>query len=344
MEIGSEFWTIESSGKESRFFLSGRTALDFILRDILAENNINTAHIPSFCCHSMIEPFVKNNIPICFYDVQYKNECLSASIPQINKNDIFFYIKFFGYENQNMGDMQKIKDTGCITIEDLTHSWLTYDKNPSIANYSFTSFRKWSGFTGIATAIKTNGSFVIPQKKQLHEKYERLRKEAQQEKQIYIHSAIGNKQDFLDKFSDAETLLENDYLDYFPTIESIESLIGLDKNYIKEKRQKNAEVLLNSVSDIKSITPMFPKVGSHDVPLCVPVLISNSLRDALRKYLISQQIYCPVHWPLSSFHNNISDASKEIYSSQLSLICDQRYTAEDMSRIAQNINCFFKNK
>ncbi|MBQ9756840.1 MAG: hypothetical protein IJW15_00260 [Clostridia bacterium] len=344
VEIGSEFWTIEPSKFDIRFFLSGRTALDFIIRDILAEREICTVHMPSFCCHTMIEPFVRNKIPVLFYDVFFENGILTASVPKIHSNDIFFCIKYFGYEKQEMGNLPEIKNSGCIVIEDTTHSWLMYSEKadePSLADYSFASFRKWTGFTGVAAAKKENGKFLISQKCLINEEYEALRKDAQEKKRLYIQSFSGNKQDFLEKFSAAEAMLENDYLDYQPTAESISALICLDKKKIKNRRRKNAKILLDGISEIKGITPMFSKLGPHDSPLCVPVIIDSSVRDNLRRYLISQQIYCPVHWPLSPLHNNISGKAKEIYNLQLSLVCDQRYDTEDMVRLVKSIKSFF---
>ena len=72
-EIGSEFWTTEYYAGEERFFLSGRTALDFIIRDITAEICVNKVFLPALCCHSMIEPFLSNGLSVNFYDVCLEN-------------------------------------------------------------------------------------------------------------------------------------------------------------------------------------------------------------------------------------------------------------------------------
>ena len=51
-------------------------------------------------------------------------------------------------------------------------------------------------------------------------------------------------------------------------------------------------------------------------------------RDVLRKYLIENKIYLPVHWPQEEKINNI-------FENELSLICDQRY---DKSQIEEYID------
>lgn len=77
MEIGSEFW-LEDEKKvryESEFiksenlFLSGRTAIDYALQAIEGIRKIEKVYFPSYCCESMLLPFLERNIKIDFYTV-----------------------------------------------------------------------------------------------------------------------------------------------------------------------------------------------------------------------------------------------------------------------------------
>ena len=61
----------------------------------------------------------------------------------------------------------------------------------------------------------------------------------------------------------------------------------------------------------------------------------------MRKILIEQKIYCPVHWPLSNLHN-MEERTLSMIDCELSLVCDQRYTEKDMERIIEAINLFWK--
>ena len=63
-EIGSEFWKENKKylNENERLFLSGRTALDAIIKDSKKEHIIKSALLPSYCCHTMIEPFLRNDI------------------------------------------------------------------------------------------------------------------------------------------------------------------------------------------------------------------------------------------------------------------------------------------
>jgi len=341
-EIGSEFWTTEPNAGQELFFVSGRTALDYIIRDILVQRTVKQVFMPSYCCHSMIEPFLRNKVSVKFYHVYPENGTLKADIPKLTSDDIFFSMKYFGYKNQDMEQTADIKDSGCTVICDRTHSWLTDSDN--FAHYSFTSYRKWTGLTGIASARKLSGQFFQAPKEKTFEKYEQLRLEAQQKKEAYIQSGLGEKDEFLSLFSHAEELLDLDYTDYTPTLKSLSSLFTLDKRQISSARQENAQTLYKMLPHIPGVTPIFSETTQDDVPLCVPILVGSGLRDELRRYLISENIYCPVHWPISHIHGGISPQTRELYDTELSLICDQRYTPTHMEQIAETIEKFFEQK
>ena len=98
---------------------------------------------------------------------------------------------------------------------------------------------------------------------------------------------------------------------------------------------------INEINDYR-VKCFNPLLNAHDVPLFVPVLVREDLRNPLRRYLIDNDIYCPVHWPLSDLHKPMT-GSKQLFESELSLICDQRYGENDMKRIADTIKEFLKN-
>lgn len=341
-EIGSEFWSVERVCSDTKYFVSGRTALDFIIQDIIKTKKLERVHVPSFCCYSMIEPFFRHGLHVIFYDVYCENGILKAELPLLSQEEVFFYINYFGYKNQCIGDLDKVEKNGCVIIEDATHSWLSdEEKMHSSVDYQFVSYRKWSGFSGISVARKATGKFNIEYKKQEYECYDDLRRKAQYKKKRFIEFTEGEKIEFLQKFEEAEGLLEKDYINYTPSNESIKAFMCLDRFLIKEKRRINAQVVLDGIKQLKEITPVFKKLEIEDVPLCVPILLDASIRDDFRKYLISEKIYCPIHWPLSELHVNISDRAKSLYRRELSLVCDQRYGEADMMRLLGCVRKYF---
>lgn len=330
-EIGSEFWNIPLIENENSFFnddikwvISGRAALDLIIKDIKKYKNIKTASLPSWCCESMIQPFINNNIEVAFYPVIFKDNKLYYDIDNL-RSDVLLKIDYFGYETTNV-----LYDG--LVINDVTHSLFT--SNEHKGDYVFGSLRKWTG-------IKTGG-FVYKNDKKLidinlknSETYYELRKEAMEQKSNYIEDIINNK-DYLKIYGQAEEMLDRMY-DYDANINDINDAKHLDIGLIKNIRQENAKVILKHFKDYA----MFKSINNDSCPLFVPIIVPNEKRDELRKYLISNNIYCPVHWPISELHK-LTDEERYIYDNELSLICDQRYNREDMEYMCKHIEEFFK--
>ena len=69
-EIGSEFWDVPVTEiennifpKSTQWFLSGRSALQAIINDI---KECHTVAMPSWCCDSMVKPFVDAGYTVRF--------------------------------------------------------------------------------------------------------------------------------------------------------------------------------------------------------------------------------------------------------------------------------------
>ena len=100
-EIGSEFYLYDTSkkyikqlpnwlevGDDQILLLSGRTAIDYVLEDI--PRGIKNVYMPSYCCESMLQPFLEKNIYIYYYDVIFHDNTIEYSIDYEIPCDIFF--------------------------------------------------------------------------------------------------------------------------------------------------------------------------------------------------------------------------------------------------------------
>ncbi len=321
-EIGSEFWNIPVSHKDNgvfpsctEWFLSGRCALQAIIRDWGGKS----VALPSWLCESMIKPFMDAGVAVEFYP---------AMEPIRNiRTDGILIMDYFGYVRPL--DMEGYRGT---VIRDVTHS--VFSKAYDDADYCFGSLRKWAGFwTGGYAWTKDGHSLSADAGNDFG--YTALRKQAMGEKTEYMEGTIEDKV-FLETFAKADEALEQ--CGPIPADPRDVALAGrLDVAFIREKRRTNAARLLESLSDIA----VFPKLEEEDCPLFVPVRLPKELRNALRRELISQAVYCPIHWPLSEYHR-IEGEAQRLYEEELSLICDQRYTEADMDRIVTIVKTFLE--
>lgn len=329
-EIGSEFWDAPVSLEEheadrvtgdKRFYLSGRTALYAVIEDILASRECRTAYLPSYCCHSMVDPFFRHRIAVQYYPVVL-DRGFRADIDVHHHCDMILTTDYFGFAGKSY-DLPN-----AIHIHDETHSFLS---QPAYANsdYTFASMRKWGAVAGAAFACKRKSSFDTPRSKSLNSAYTAMRSKGYALKAQYMNGSVSDKAVFLGLFSDAESLLERDYTGYAADEKSIIAASGLSRS--KWQRRENAGHLLDGLVGSRLVTPIFSTLEATSVPLFVPVIVGRGLRDELRAYLIEKDMYCPVHWPIPN-QNKIGRQEQEIYDNELSLICDQRYGREHMQR------------
>lgn len=324
-ELGSEFWntsefkmdTIEDS--YNRNLLSGRTAIDYIIKDIKLTRNIRSILVPSYVCESMIEPMLRNNISLSFYN-PYEINNLDIKSEDV---DAILIIDYFGYQRLDWRKVLDTVDESKAIIYDSTHSLLGNKSIESRLDYSFISYRKWY-FTNHCIVRKYKKEFDLKQPVNTNIEYIRLRKIASENKKKYIEQNIGDKDNYLRIFRRAESILESDYIGY----KGIPEIAPLNK--IVNKRRENAQYLIDRLKNISNIELMHNSIEEYDIPLFVPIIVHTN-RDKLRIKLINNKIYCPVHWPISKLHEDYL-LNNNIYNSELSLICDQRYNLEDMER------------
>lgn len=338
MEIGSEYWEYDGElkkdntrfwnfGKDTKFVLSGRTAIFYILKNILLEKNVKKAYLPSYSCKSMEIAFIDLGIEVEYYDV-YFNENLKYNIDLENDSDIFFAMNYFGYSETNMEEyIKKFKEKGKIVIEDITHSILSKKRYSEYSDFLIASLRKWFPISSGAIAVNLKESFILKLSENTNEKLVTLKDLAMENKRNYINkyeenNILDNQEDkdiFLKQYSESNKILENDYQNYKIDENSYKVLMGIDIEEIIKKRRENAKLIYEKLSKNLNIKFLVNNFKEDDCLLFVPIILNNKIRDNLRDFLIKNKVYLPIHWPQEEKINNIFDK-------ELSLICDQRYS------------------
>ena len=335
-EIGSEFWDVPITDnntfvfpENTSWFLSGRSALKTIIDEIEGKH---TVAMPSWCCDSMVKPFLEAGFEIHFYPVYFERG-LKQEISL--DSDVLFLMSYFGYTQPAL-DLSSYKG---IVIRDVTHSIFSAQYND--AHYYFGSLRKWVGvWTGGYAWTKDGHELFAGFTAGFG--FTELRQKAMELKSRYIHAQTGTDgieptdKSYLTFFSEAEKQLEG--VGISPAAQrDVDLARRLDVDYIRKRRKDNAEVLRTAFPEWL----IFPEIGNNDCPMFVPVLVPDRKREELRRYLINNDVYCPVHWPVSNLHI-LNERELFIYRNELSLICDQRYTEDDINRMVEIIKTFME--
>ena len=348
MEIGSEYswpeeWIAENKKEETgwkeslpysdrQMVFSGRTALEYILKEI---GNVKKAVLPSYCCESMIQPFLHAGIKVSFYPVEFVNGTLDILLEIEKDVDVVFWCNYFGFFHEFPEEILKVfQSRGGIVIEDITHSFLSEKQVHTLSDYFFVSLRKWGPMVCGGVAYKRKGKFSNQPLSMPEDWFLEMKKDAMKRKASYL-SREKNKSEkavYLNEFGKT-----NDYFDQFyrgkgidETSKMLLSVWCRPGTFVR--RRENAETIYEILTETKGLYFLFPRQAA-DCPLFIPIIINHNQRDQLKKRLAERKIYCPNHWPKPS----VKGADSNLYDQELSLICDQRYKKEEIETMAKAV-------
>lgn len=339
-EIGSEFHYEElcqekkesmnpiTNVGDSTFVFSGRTAIETVLMNV---PHVKKAMLPSYCCESMLEPFYKVGISCVFYDVNFENGInINVNIP--DDVDLLLWCNYFGFQIK-MPDFSEFTRRGGIIVEDITHSSLSKTPYDVQSQYIVASLRKWGPLlSGGYCAIK-EGYLKYKPCEPPSLNFLKLKKQAMNLKHDYIYGNKDiDKSVFLTIFAESNEWLANNYSKLTMDEESKELFRKLDWDEIADIRKRNARILYYGLKNHNSIKFLFD-IEDMDCPLFVPIFVENRRRDSLQRTLIQNEIYCPIHWQKPN-----EECISNLYETELSLICDQRYDEKDMHRMVDVIS------
>lgn len=246
----------------------------------------------------------------------------------IKSKKVLLLVDYFGCVDLS-SDIKKIRNINkdLIIIADCVQSFFklySYD-----SDYTFTSLRKMCEIPLGSIVIKKRRSPFYMSNQFFNSKINLTFNYSYDNDKWYEYKFLGNfLKCFPSIFSDncilnllkhGEDLLDRDFQhdmavpSYLPMM-----LNAVDFDNIKIKRKTNAALLHKELNRL-NIKHLF---NDSSVPLFVPIFIKN--RDDVRKKMFENNIFTPIHWSVQS-----STCSK-IVETELSLICDQRYTEDDL--------------
>jgi hypothetical protein len=101
---------------------------------------------------------------------------------------------------------------------------------------------------------------------------------------------------------------------------------------ISQRRRENYAYLLSRLHDIALFAGEIPDAVT---PLGFPVLVGS--RDVIRRALIEEEIFPPVHWDLTDVVPLEFTASHRLSQMIMTLPCDQRYNLSDMEHLSSSL-------
>jgi hypothetical protein len=230
--------------KDEYLYANGRSAFYYILMNI--NNNypaIDTILLPEYLCYSIIEVIKKTNFKYIFYAI---NEILMPDVINLfelnAENSCLLLINYFGIINIEpiIAKLKKTVPQMCIILDNVQA--LFEMRKKTMANYSFTSFRKWLAVPDGAIVKTNEKGMIFPNQTNAFCQWKFAASILKEYNEFpEIDDAV-----YLDLFSKGEELLKTNY-NYKCSEISLSILNQLNFTDIIFIRKKNALYLLKEI-------------------------------------------------------------------------------------------------
>jgi hypothetical protein len=299
-------------------FVNARSCIDAVI----ANRSFRMAWLPSYLCDSVLMPFSKHGCSVRFYPIDDTLECSDVSwISEVEESDVVLGINYFGLVP--FPHFRILRETGACLIEDLSQA-LFQPRDPD-ADFAVYSLRKFLPvIDGGFLAARVPGSFLMPTQ------------EAENELSFGPAAAaffgrgladlgVDKIFDWFGAFKKAEGLMPVGPVAMSKASRWIFNQV-IDFESAQDRRKRNFSVLKELLGEFHP----FQKIMTGAVPLGFPIVVAD--RRKLLSEFYSAGIFPPVHWPLRHFLPEKYYDSHRLADSILTLICDQRFSVEQMAR------------
>lgn len=311
---------LRESGLNEYMTDSGRSSLRLILSSL----KDRTFLIPDFLCKSVIDVFNDLEIDYNFYGIR-DNLSIAYNTIETAVFDVLYIINYFGVMNFDYNRLKK----GQFLIEDNVFLPI-FEKPEQVKNWiGYNSYRKISPLADgslIKSTIKLSADLV----KQNTSSFAQLKYKAKNIKHGFIQNGSFSENEYLSLYREAEVILDSQKEIFEISRQSIfrlmDFLIDLPDEY--KKRNENKAVL-------DQYLEKFAIRMNSEYPSYYVLKVDD--RDALKKSLMKENIFLPVHWPPPC------QIEKPLFNTILSIPLDSRYNEKDLINVATKIHEYYKN-
>lgn len=333
--------SMHSNQRHYLYFDSGRSAIYAALQDIMQRNGKKVAWLPAYTCNSVITPFQKCGFDIHFYSMGGDLQS-PAKLPDKLELETFLFIHYFGITNKPVMEWltEMKKNHNFFVIEDCVQALLT-DNAGRYGDYVINSYRKFLPLPDGAM-LSSRHPITNVNRAEPDEGFISRRLVGK-----LLRQYVANDLSFMDLFNEAESIIDKDISPREMSWISKYLLRRVDLTAISQKRRSNwfklKKLLETELFECYAFHPLYTAISESEVPLGMPIIVGNGQRDDLKQYLISKNIFCPVHWPLlNRIYSNVEiHREASLSASMLTLPIDQRIDQKRLEYMTEQILAFY---
>jgi hypothetical protein len=345
MFVGGEFyyderWISETPtiSTEGMVFLNGGKACLVLISDYLKDHGTGKILLPSYLCPTIVTTFDRCGLECEFYQV---NQNLTIDLDDLSRKiehlKAMFFINYFGFLHapKVRNFIQDLRHSGVTVVED--NAQAGFHNHPT-GDFIFNSLRKFSPYDGGYLITSKDISPYLQKYKGLSNRRLPVIRDYRSRLPDYLFAGMGSHTRLEKLFNLAEQYYDSDLV-VEGDIKERRAIESLDWKAIKQVRRENYDYMLDLVSSIPEITPIFPVLQEDNMPLGLPVYFSNVDRDRVYAKLGEVGIGLTIHWdeictyPQTRTNHLAVDMASRI----LTLAIDQRTSHKQMDYLALNL-------
>ena len=307
------------SAVNAQYFLNVRCALSSLIHVLRPRS----AWLPSYLCPTLLEPFLSSGVKIRYYGVDENLRLADYRwLNDVRGGDFVIAIHYFGVPLSDFPAAEATRREAYI-IEDSSQAlFLPQQFEESLC--VLYSPRKFVGVPDgcVLTSIRETGTESLELEAPPSEWWNAALAMTVQRREFDL---TAHASDWYARFQYVES---NFPLGLYRASDLSRALLtcGIDYEAIRKRRRVNYQVLLDLLGDYA----LFPEIPEQVVPLGFPVRIDSRIRDRVLERLYSSRVYAPVHWKIEDTVPELFEQSHKLAHSSLTLICDQRYSPDEM--------------
>ncbi len=346
--VGGEFYyddqlktELPSFPTEGTIFLNGGKACLTVICDYLRDHGINRVLLPAYLCPTIVDTFESCGLNCDYYNISPSFVIDTNDLERhLRDKQAVYFINYFGFSHSpnTLNYLSELQRAGRIVIEDNAQAGFLTN---TIGDFAFNSMRKLCPFDGgyLKTALNIEPYLAAYTGIENH----RLPLIRQYRSQLrdYLFQDIGERESLEALFELAESYYASEGV-VLGDEQERQQIENLDWAAIKQIRRQNYTRLLRSVAGIDLLSPIFPALQPENMPMGLPVYVSNGLRDALNDYLGENGIGLTIHWEdlISDPRLNGNALAVEMTRNILTLVIDQYTSQEQLEFLSQKLADF----
>ena len=345
MFVGGEFyndarWLKDKPtiSTDSMTFLNGGKACLIVISAYLRAQGITKILLPAYLCPTIVNTLERCGLTCAYYRVKANLTIdLHDLARKADQHQAIYFINYFGFRQPTA--VQKflidLRKKGIVVVEDNAQAGFV---DPTIGTFAFNSIRKLAAYDGgyLTTAIDV-APYIQPTLSRVNRRLPVVR--AYRERLAdYLYQGTDSHNELVALYELAERYYDADMVVAGNPLEQ-QQIERLDWTGIRQARRENYAYLLDLITDMPELTPIFPVLQEDNMPLGLPVYISGISRDWLFDELGKAGIGLTIHWNglLRDPRLNSNPLAVKMASEMLTLVIDQRTSHKQMDYMAREI-------